>query len=165
VIGPLTEHDAAEAERLVDAVLGSRRQARLGVVIDVIDRPGLGAWEGDRLVGLATYAVEGTATEIAAFGVDEAHRGRGHAGRLIEAVVAEVGGPGARGGPGVDHVWLVTTNDNLTALALYQRHGFRLAELHPGAVDRARVLKPSIPEVGPSGIPRHDEIVLERRLG
>jgi ribosomal protein S18 acetylase RimI-like enzyme len=158
VIRPLTEPDAAQAERLVDAVLGSRRQARLGAVIDVLDLPGLGAWDDDRLVGLATYAVEGTAAEIAALGVHAAHRGRGHAGRLIEAVVAAVGGRG------VGRVWLVTTNDNLTALALYQRHGFRLAELHPGAVDRARVLKPSIPEVGPSGIPLHDEIVLERRL-
>jgi ribosomal protein S18 acetylase RimI-like enzyme len=159
MIRPLTEPDSAEAERLVDAVLGSRRQARLGTVIDVLDLPGLGAWDGGRLVGLATYAVEGPAAEIAALGVDEAHRGRGHAGRLIEAVVAAVGGRG------VDRVWLVSTNDNLTALALYQRHGFRLAELRAGAVDRARVLKPSIPDVGPSGIPLHDEIVLERRLG
>jgi ribosomal protein S18 acetylase RimI-like enzyme len=64
----------------------------------------------------------------------------------------------------VDQVWLVTTNDNLEALRLYQRHAFRLAELHAGAVDRARELKPSIPLLGDHGIPMHDELVLVRRL-
>ena len=31
---------------------------------------------------------------------------------------------------GVDRVWLVTTNENLEALALYQRAGYRLTALH-----------------------------------
>ena len=32
----------------------------------------------------------------------------------------------------------MTTNDNLAALHFYQRRGFRLADLRPGAVDEAR---------------------------
>ena len=40
----------------------------------------------------------------------------------------------------------MTTSDNLVALRFYQRAGFRMAELRPGAVDAARArLKPSIP--------------------
>ena len=58
----------------------------------------------------------------------------------------------------------MTTNDNLPALGLYQRHGFRLVALHPGAVDRARLVKPSIPALGHPGIPMRDELVLELRL-
>jgi hypothetical protein len=55
---------------------------------------------------------------------------------------------------------LVTTNDNIDALRLYQRRGFRLTTLHTGAVDRARMLKPSIPKLGRHGIPIRDELVL-----
>ena len=61
-------------------------------------------------------------------------------------------------------MWLLTTNDNLDALRLYQRHGFRLVQVHPGAVDLARQAKPSIPEVGAYGIPLRDELILERDL-
>ena len=60
--------------------------------------------------------------------------------------------------------WLVTTNDNLDAIRLYQRHGFRLAEVHSGAVDRARELKPTIPVMGQHGIEMHDELVFRRVL-
>jgi hypothetical protein len=49
-------------------------------------------------------------------------------------------------------------------LRFYQRRGFRLAELHVGAVDEARRLKPTIPTIGDHGIPLRDELVLERPL-
>jgi hypothetical protein len=54
----------------------------------------------------------------------------------------------------------MTTNDNLPALRLYQRTGFRLVELRPGAVDQARSRKPSIPKTGHEGIPIRDELDL-----
>ncbi len=57
-----------------------------------------------------------------------------------------------------------TTNDNVDALRFYQRRGFRLAELRPGAVDRSRQEKPQIPRVGDYGIPLHDEIDLTLRV-
>lgn len=158
MIRPLGEGDTAAAERLVDDVLGSRRQARLDEVIDVLALPGVAAWDGGRLVGLATYVAGDDEVELAALGVVESHRGRGVAGRLIDAVVAE----GAR--LGAARIWLVTTNDNAAALVTYQRHGFRLVEVRPGAVDRARALKPEIPEIAANGVPLHDELILERRL-
>jgi GNAT superfamily N-acetyltransferase len=77
---------------------------------------------------------------------------------LVEAVAADAVADGH------DELWLVTTNDNLDALRLYQRHGFRLTELHAGGVDRAREMKPQIPLVGKHGIPMHDELVLTRPL-
>jgi hypothetical protein len=61
---------------------------------------------------------------------------------------------------------VLTTNDNVDALRFYQRRGFRLAELHPGAVDEARArLKPEIPRVGDHGIPLRDELMLEKEVG
>jgi ribosomal protein S18 acetylase RimI-like enzyme len=155
VIRPLTEGDAATAGRLVDDVLGSRLQARLDEVIDVLALPGFGVWDDRRLVGIATYSLTGADAEVAALGVSEDHRGRGLAGELLDAVI------GAATAHGAQRVWVVTTNDNLTALAVYQRHGFRLAEIRPGAIDRARAIKPTIPEIGRQGIPMRDEIILE----
>ncbi|MCW3813396.1 GNAT family N-acetyltransferase [Micromonospora sp. DR5-3] len=65
---------------------------------------------------------------------------------------------------GADRLWLVTTNDNLSALRFYQRRGLRIVAVDAGAVDRARRLKPTIPYVGEDDIPLHDELLLERRL-
>ena len=62
-------------------------------------------------------------------------------------------------------VWLTTTNDNLDAIRFYQRRGFRIVGVRPGAVDRARVtLKPEIPEVGMYGIRMSDELDLALEL-
>jgi hypothetical protein len=48
---------------------------------------------------------------------------------------------------------------------LYQRRGFRLVALRPGAVDRARAeLKPSIGDLAANGIPIRDEFDLELEL-
>jgi GNAT superfamily N-acetyltransferase len=57
-----------------------------------------------------------------------------------------------------------TTNDNLGALAFYQRQGFRVTAVRPGAVDAAREKKPGIPLTGENGLPIRDEIDLELRL-
>jgi GNAT superfamily N-acetyltransferase len=83
-------------------------------------------------------------------------RGRGIGTALIEAVVASL--------QGFDTLRLTTTNDNLDALRFYQRRGFRLSALRPGAVDEARRLKPSIPVVGDYAISVRDELDLVLRL-
>jgi len=61
---------------------------------------------------------------------------------------------------GCHQVTLTTTNDNIGALRFYQRRGFRLAAVRPGAVDRTRQRKPDIPRTGDFGIPLRDEIDL-----
>jgi ribosomal protein S18 acetylase RimI-like enzyme len=76
---------------------------------------------------------------------------------LLEAVERIAAERGCR------RLWLLTTNDNVDALRFYQRRGFRLARLNPGAVDEARArLKPELPTVGDYGIPIRDELVLEK---
>jgi hypothetical protein len=77
---------------------------------------------------------------------------------LIEAVASAVAAKGGR------ELWLVTTNDNVDALRLYQRRGFHLSDVHARAIDRARELKPTIPLFGRYGIPMRDELILVRPL-
>lgn len=112
---------------------------------------------GER-VGFATYIVEAVVAELVS--IDALRTGAGVGQRLVDAVAAAARAAGA------DRLLVMTTNDNLVALRFYQRAGFRLAELRPGAVDEARAtLKPSIPETGNNGIPLRDEIDLVLELG
>ena len=63
------------------------------------------------------------------------------------ALVDAVRGVAARAG--CRTLWVLTTNDNVDGLRFYQRRGFRLSALRPGAVDESRrTLKPQIPPVG-----------------
>jgi len=107
-------------------------------------------------IGLITYMVAGDACEIVT--LDSLRERAGVGGALIDAV-AQV----ARAA-GCARLWLVTTNDNLHALGFYQRRGFRLTALRPGAVDESRRIKPAIPVIGHDRIPLRDELELERPL-
>jgi ribosomal protein S18 acetylase RimI-like enzyme len=142
------------ASKLLDDEMGGRHQARLGEVNDVLALPGFGAWDAGKLLGVATFQIEGELAELAVLAVASDHRLRGLGTKLIDAVATTTRAEGVR------ELWLVTTNDNVDALRLYQRRGFRLTTLHAGGVDRARALKPEIPELGDYGIPMHDELVL-----
>lgn len=145
--------DERWAEEFLDEHLGGRRQARRGEIIDVLE-PGFGLVAGYRL-GLLTYGSEGDGLELTAIATDPTGQGTGT--DLVEALVAM-----ARE-RGVTSIRVTTTNDNLDALAFYQRRGFRIQEVRAGAVDEARrTIKPSIPVLGQHGIEMHDEIELSR---
>jgi hypothetical protein len=60
-------------------------------------------------------------------------------------------------------VWLITTNDNVSAQRFYVAVGFELAAVHEGAVERSRELKPEIPLTGQTGTPIRDELEYEWR--
>ena len=122
-------------------------------MIDALALPGLVAELEGRPVGLVTYMQEGDGVEIAY--LETVVQGAGIGTKLLDAVERETR---------TSRVWLVTTNDNLDALRFYQRRGFRISAVLPGAVDESRrSMKPMIPEVGRFGIPIRDEIILERR--
>jgi GNAT superfamily N-acetyltransferase len=148
-----------EADRsAVEAFLAERhsaRVARLGRLENPLDHPGLIAERDGSLAGVVTYVLGADECEILTLHASERWRGVGTA--LVEAVERLAAGRGCR------RLWVLTTNDNVDALRFYQRRGFRLAQLHPGAVDRSRErLKPELPEVGDHGIPIRDELVLEK---
>jgi ribosomal protein S18 acetylase RimI-like enzyme len=143
--------DRPWAEARMEAEWGGALQARRGELHDVLALPGFVAEEGGYPLGIATYRLEGEECELAFI---EAFRPLGGVGTaLLDAVVGAAAG--------CRRVWVVTTNDNLDALRFYQRRGFRLAALRPGAVDVAReTLKPQIGRVGSHGVSIRDEIEL-----
>ena len=107
------------------------------------------AGEMDGLAALS--ARDRPIAELVALNAFERRRGIGTA--LLEACAVHLR----------DHfhtLRLTTTNDNIDALRFYQRRGFRLSVLRPGAVDEARLRKPSIPLVGHYGLPIRDELDL-----
>ena len=109
-------------------------------------------WD-DQLVGLVTYHIDGDHCEIVS--LDSLMVRIGVGGALIEAVAQKAAYHECK------RVWLITSNDNLSALGFYQRRGFRLVAVYQGAIDAAREIKPSIPIIGMGNIPIHDEIELE----
>jgi GNAT superfamily N-acetyltransferase len=145
-VRPATPADADFLAVLHQAAWGGSVVVAHGVPHDLTTLPALIA-TGGALV----YDIDGDALEVVSLVADP--RGRGVGTQLLEAA--------KRLAPA--RLWLVTTNDNLGALRFYQRRGLRIVGVSPGAVDRARALKPSIPLTGEYGIDLHDELVLEYR--
>ncbi|GAA1854819.1 GNAT family N-acetyltransferase [Asanoa iriomotensis] len=122
--------------------------------IDLRTLPALVAVDdGGRLAGALCWRVVDDSLEVVS--IAAARSGVGVGTALLDAVVAEARAAGSH------RIWLVTTNDNLRALRFYQRRGLRIVGVDRGAVDRARLMKPSIPTVGDDGVPIHDELRLE----
>ena len=144
----LAEVDLEWAASVLDAELAGRWQARRGELVDVLALPGLVAERDRRHVGLLAYRLEDGSCEIEALIATTPRIGIG------TALVAEL-----RGRTGDVPIRVVTTNDNLRAMAFYRRLGFRLVAVRPGAVDEARRrLKPTIGSLGQDGIPISDEL-------
>jgi ribosomal protein S18 acetylase RimI-like enzyme len=127
----------------------------LGGVVDASALPGLLAEQDGAVVGLLTYLVDGQDVELVTI---NAFTGGGVGSALLTRLIDDLRGTGAT------RIRLTTTNDNLRALRFYQRAGFVLTALRPGAVAEARKLKPQIPELGHDGIPIRDELELEFTL-
>jgi GNAT superfamily N-acetyltransferase len=143
----------------VEAFLTARnadRVARLGTLEDALAQAHLVAhYDDGTLAGVLTYVIGGGECEVLTLHAAHRHGGTGTA--LLDAIETLARDAGCA------RLWLITTNDNVDALRFYQRRGFRLAKLHPGAVDDARArLKPGIARVGEHGIPLRDELELER---
>jgi ribosomal protein S18 acetylase RimI-like enzyme len=82
-----------------------------------------------RRAGLVTYASRGDELEIVTIHVDQEGRGVGRA--LMDAVVSRARHDGVR------RIWLTTTNDNLRAVAFYQRWGMDLVAVIRDGIERA----------------------------
>lgn len=151
----LPEHRPALESFLRD--WNSLRVARRGELVDALDHPAVLAWSEGELSGAATYVIDGDACELLTLHTTTRLVGVGSA--LLAAVQDIARAAGCR------QLSVVTTNDNLEALRFYQRRGFRLVRLRPGAVDRSReMLKPEIPRSGDHDIPLRDELELEMSL-
>lgn len=118
--------------------------------------PGFIAEEDGKSVGLTTYEIIDKAVEIVSMNSLVERKGVGSA--LVNAV------KNVCLKAGCNRLWLITSNDNTRAIRFWQKRGFRLVAVHPGAIDELRKLKPEIPLTGNDGIPIRDEIEMEMKL-
>jgi len=144
------------AERL-DEFWGSTRVVSRGVLHYAHTLPGFAVVdEADTPHGLVTYHIEGDACEIVT--LNSFTQGIGIGSALVDAVKE------AALATDCTRVWLITSNDNMTALAYWQKRGFELVSIHRDAITEARRMKPEIPLLGMDDIPIRDEIELELPL-
>ena len=156
-VRPLTESDRAWAVQVEAESWSTPVVARLGELVDPTRLPGFIAILDGQRAGLASYAVRGDECELVT--IRSLREGRGVGRALLDAV------RDAAVESGCTRLWLITTNDNLRALELYQRWGMEIVAFHRHAATEARRhLKPSIPERDAQGIAIAHEFELELRL-
>ncbi len=156
-VRPLGEEDRAWAVQLEADSWGEAVVARLGELVDPTRLPGFVAFMDGQRAGLVSYAVRGDECEVVT--IRSLREGHGIGRALLDAVRDAAIEAGCR------RLWLVTTNNNVRALELYQRWGMDIVAFHRHAVSEARSrLKPSIPDRDERGIPIAHELELEVRL-
>jgi GNAT superfamily N-acetyltransferase len=156
-IRPVEEVDRPWVRRVVSEAFASPRIVSRGVLHVADDLPGfVGEGAGER-VGLLLYDMRAGECEVVVLLSLQERK------NVATTLLAEV--ERAARGAGCPRLWLVTTNDNLPAIAFYSRRGWRQVAIHRGAVAEARRLKPEIPEFGVNGIRKDDEIEFELTIG
>lgn len=156
ILSPIQPEDQIWLPAFLREHWGSEEMMVHETVFHPAQLPGICARINDEIVGLLTYEIRGKTCEIVS--LDSLHQGMGIGSALMSA--AETTAQTA----GCERVKLITTNDNLNALRFYQKRGYRLVRLRPGAVDQARQRKPQIPIMGENDIPIHDELELEKAV-
>jgi len=155
-IRPLTPADRDWVRRKIVEEWGAEIAVVHGEVFRPAEMPGFAACAGEAgedILGLLTYRMDGDACEIMTLNSWCAGTGTGTA--LIEAVRKAARRGNCR------RLFLVTTNDNTTALRFYQKQGFTISAVRLDVMEQSRKIKPEIPPTGEDGIPIRDEIELE----
>ena len=147
---------SAWAESLIGEHFGSTLVVTRGRLHDVAKLPGLVAVEGERPLGVIYHRCGEDSCEVVAIAVSEPGHG---VGRTLVTGLGELAAT-----QGYRRLWLVTTNDNLSAQRFYSALGFSLVAVHSGAVTQARALKPEIHALGEGGVPIVDELEFEAML-
>jgi GNAT superfamily N-acetyltransferase len=153
LIKPVLENDREWIFDFIRKRLGDEKIVYQGKVFYPHKLPGFIAYLGKEKIGLITYKINNKVFWVITINSLIEKKGVGTA--LIEAVKKQAKEKG------IKKIKLITTNDNLDALRFYQKRGFRLKKIYPNAVDKSRLIKPSIPKIGDYGIPLKDEIELE----
>ena len=112
--------------------------------------------ENGETAGLLTYHLKNNECEIVT--IDSLIKGQGAGTILIDKMIDKAKSEK------YSKLWLMTTNDNISAMDFYKNRGFKLTEIHKGAIENSRELKKSIPEFGENGIRIEDEIIFEYPL-
>lgn len=156
-IRPIVPEDHDVIVEFLQHHWGGPEIVSLGRVHDAASLPGYIAPSpaGD-LNGLITLHVDEQGCEIVT--MNSVFQGRGIGTNLVSCAEIYARDHGSM------RVWLVTTNDNVDAMAFYMRRGFRMTRVHRDSIEGARKLKPSIPHTGLYGIPILDQVEFEMVL-
>ena len=115
-IRPTTDTDRKWMRQfMVDHWSGEAIIAR-GQVIRPHEQEGFVAFDGQKVMGLITYRVDADRCEV--LSLDSLRPGHGVGSGLLNALIAAATFLGCK------RLTLITTNDNLHALAFYQKRGF-----------------------------------------
>ena len=135
---------------------GSEKIVTKNTIYNATELQGFIAEQNNKPVGIALYNIENKECEMILLESFVEKKGIGSS--LIDFVkrVAEI--------QECKRVWLITTNDNTTAIRFYQMKGFSLVAIYRNSIEESRKLKPEIPLEGIDGIPLRDEIELELLL-
>jgi ribosomal protein S18 acetylase RimI-like enzyme len=156
-VRPRAPSDRDWATKLERDTWGEPLVARRGELVDPTALPGFVAVVDGEKVGLVTYAVRGDECEVVS--IRSLREGVGVGRALLDAVRESAVAARCR------RLWLITTNNNVRALAVYQRWGLDVVAFYRDAVTESRRhLKPSIPERDEHGIPIRHELELELLL-
>ncbi len=153
---PLTIEDRTWVETFAAEHWGSDKMVVHSEIFTISSLPGFAAERDGAIAGLVTYHITNEECEI--LSLDSLQPGMGIGTALIEAVRFCAIQQGCR------RLFLTTTNDNIDAILFYQKRGFALANVRPGAVNASRLIKPEIPLIGYYGLPIRDEIEFEMIL-
>jgi len=155
-IREITKNDTNWIIKFITENWGSDKIITRGKIYHVKDLPGFVIIQNKEIIALILYSTKGHNCEIISMNSKKQNKGLGtlllnhikeHAKKI-----------------GCIRLWLVTTNDNLSALRFYQKRGFIIKAIYPNAIDISRKLRPEIPLVGKDGVPLRDEIELEMSL-
>lgn len=116
--------------------------------------PGIAAYEDGQILGLITYKTYEDHVEI--ISLDSFLQNKGIGSKLLKSLEQTCEKKQ------ITRITIITTNDNINALKFYQKRGYRIKQVLPNAVEKARQLKPTIPLVAENGIAIKDEIELEK---
>ncbi len=153
---PLTKEDRSMVTNFIQDQWGSNRVVSKGRMVYPAQLEGFAAVDDEKVVGLVTYRVDDDECEVVT--INSLTEGTGIGSSLLNAVRDAAVKARCR------RLWLITTNDNLSALRFYQKWGLQITAIYPNALERSRTLKPEIPLLGKEGIPLRDEIELEMFL-
>ncbi len=153
-IRSITAEDRETVRSILMEAWSSTEFASSGDLVDALEVPGYLAFEGGNVMGLLTWYQKDRVCELLT--LNALQKGRGIGTGLIDHFLREIAELD------LERVFLMTTNDNIDAIAFYQRRGWVLTDLNAGAVTEARrTRKPSIPRTGHYGLPIRDELVIE----
>jgi GNAT superfamily N-acetyltransferase len=146
--------DGPAIARLARYFWGETEVECFGRVYSVDALPAFLSCDADRVVGALAYAAEDPRLLIVMLNVLPDYQGHGIASRLLGRARDEAERLG------LSHLAVATSNDDLPALLLYQRWGFRITGVLAGRL----VEHHGGEETGFGGIPARDEIQLSFSL-